>query len=351
MNKIKQTIPFLFLFGCVESQNDSLNHTRVGEFVCPPECTCVCEDPGSSSSTTSSSSSSSSAATDTDASSSSSSSSSGTTPPTTLAEAAAQMGGVLDPCPAGTTCRDDQTWVVLASGRRFRLRWRFWDPDAPTPIRPVFAFHASSNQKANNAQWDSYRHPNNGGFLVVLPDATNTMWHTDPSDPTDFPFAQDVIEAVESWPFVDATNRYLTGWSAGTFMSNSVACHLGVDVLVAGSGGVEYLNSTGEPASCLDGAEVFLHHGMNDTTVPVSMGHAARDLWAAELGCTAPTSSTYPLDWCGESNVSCSGAPGCVSYTCTAGALTWCEDASAHTQNQYGAAQRNVGELLFNPGT
>ncbi len=252
---------------------------------------------------------------------------------------------------------------TLADGRRYRIRYpEPWD--GVTPVRPLFAFHACSSSGLNTGQWDSYHYSQNGGFMVILPEAASvtfpgstngTCWRTDPAG-VDMPFVEDLIAEVESWPTIDATERHLTGWSGGAFMSNSVACNLGADHLLAGSGGMRYIidgNTLGDmPTSCVGSTEVYLHHGRQDQRVPVSVGQEAVDLWASEMGCTAPVSTVAPLDWCGQPSVACEPGDGCVEYACTTGTLTWCQDASGdppwyHTQVT-GQAQRDVGELLFN---
>jgi poly(3-hydroxybutyrate) depolymerase len=215
-------------------------------------------------------------------------------------------------------------------------------------VRPIFAFHACSNSAAENQQYDSYHYNHNGGFLVVIPEAANGVcWRTDPND-VDMPFVAELIEQVEAWPFVDASERYVTGWSGGAFMSNAVACHLGVSELVAGAGGLRYIGEGNDltelPSSCIPTGDMFLHHGIADTRVPISVGEEARDAWIETNSCHSPTPSNGIIDWCSRVPEECS----CTAYTCAGGTLTWCEDGAGHQQSIHGAPQRDVGEIIFN---
>jgi hypothetical protein len=262
--------------------------------------------------------------------------------PQTLEEAIASMGAVAGP--------DDgeSIWGTYPDGRRFRVRYPAgWS--APSPLRVIFALHPCSAQRASTPQWDSYHWPANGHFAIVLPEAEGNCWETSPGS-ADFAHVERVIEGVESWPWVDDTRR-LAGWSGGTFAAQSIACTLGADVVVAGSGGLRYLDTGELPEACVPGpTDVWLHHGQADTTVPLATGQEAVDYWASVLGCTDPAPDATPIDYCAEVGISCAASPGCVRYTCEAGSLRWCVDESGHSQQYPGRAAREVGEVLFGGG-
>ena len=322
---MKRIMPILLLAACDTAAPSSPSTLREAE-LCPPGCVCECVDPSTGADTGGAS-----------------------------AGGASGTGGV-------------STWpqaegLHTVNGRRYRIRLP-QDWDGVSPVRPIFAFHphasvTSSQGGAAKQEWDSYHLTQNGGFMVVLPESgihacgSNDCyrWLTEPAS-ADSLFVQELITEVESWAFVDPTYRYLTGWSGGTFMAQSVACHFGADRIVAGSGGMRHIIGNGTqlgdlPTTCLP-TDVFLHHGSSDTTVPLSVGLEARDVWAAANGCTTPASSVAGaggVDWCAEvSGVS----PCCEEYSCTGGELVWCVDDLAHNQASTGSVQRDVGEALFN---
>lgn len=237
--------------------------------------------------------------------------------------------------------------IHTVNGRRYRLRYpEPWD--GVTPVRAMFAPHACGNWGVDSPQYDSYHYSQNGGFLVVIPEAENGVcWRTDPAG-VDFAFVQDLIAQVESWPFIDASQRYLTGWSGGSFMAQSLACTLGADSIVVGSGGLRYIGEGNElttlPVSCAS-TNVFMHHGTEDPIVPFSVGVEARDAWIQANGCSTPTPTLAPVDWCAHLPGPCQ----CSEYICADGSLTWCEDGTGHTQGIVGALQRDAGEVIFNP--
>lgn len=246
----------------------------------------------------------------------------------------------------------DQTWdwsegLHTVGDRRYRIRHpASWD--GVSSVRVLFAFHSCGNQGAENPQYDSYHLSQNGGFLIVMPEAANGVcWRTNPDD-VDMPFVAALIEQAESWSFIDASERYVTGWSGGSFMSQAVACHLGVSKLVASSGGLRYIgagnNLTDLPDACNPTGDMFIHHGAADTTVPITFGEEARDSWLEFNSCHTPVYDSGVIDWCSRVPGSCQ----CTAYTCSAGTLTWCQDGAGHQQSIHGSPLRDVGEILFN---
>lgn len=337
--KFSNYTPFLFLLlatACdVSHETDQV--LRTGEVDCPPGCVCTCEPLGTSTGSTSS---------DTDVSSDTGALLDVGTPDM---GSGSSSTGEVEQFPDGAGPNNDYIHELM--GRRYRYRYPdTWD--GVTPLRPLFFFHAHGSNGVTDSYYDSFRYSNNGGYLVVtleggLPSygGQYARWNTSPDDPfSDVPFAQAVIEGVESLPYVDASRRFLGGMSGGAFMANSVACHVGADAIVVGSGGIAYLDGNEpfggqpDPASCVQPVRVFIHHGRQDAVgssngVTFDNGEAARDFWASANGCTSSTPVDVPLP--GLSTSWCEGYPpepcSCVEYTCTDGAVTWCEDEGEHT--------------------
>ncbi len=326
---MKKLAPLLLILVACDAQDPASPTSLRSAELCPPGCVCECVDPTSGTATDTAGSTSSPAAT------------------------GSSSGGVT------TWPQTEGTHTV--NGRRYRIRLP-QDWDGVTPVRPIFAFHPHTSTTGSQSgsakqEWDSYHLTQNGSFMVVLPESgimpcgSNDCyrWLTEPSS-DDSIFVQELIAEVESWAIVDATHRYFTGWSGGGFMAQATACNFGADRVIVGSTGLRYIVGNGSqlgelPSSCLP-SNVFIHHGAADTTVPLSVGIEARDLWASANGCTGSTTvaGAGGIDWC--ANVS-GVSPCCEEYSCTGGELVWCVDDLAHNQGATGWVQRDIGEVLF----
>jgi len=367
-NFILSTTILLSVSACADqAQIPEVQELR--SFECPPGCVCTCEPLGTSSSSGSGESSSEASSSESSSSSEESSDSSGSQALGVYAAIEA-MGAVphdeaFDTDPSTGEQYPVHIWATYPDGRRFRVVYpsENFSPETPgSGVRAIFAFHACGSSGAANQGWDSYHWGGNGNFMVVLPEAEGSCWHSDPSDPTDFYHAQRVVEGVEAWEFVDSSRRYVQGWSSGGFMSQSVACELGADFLIAGAGSLRYVygsDSVGDlPAECANAPEVYLHHGRFDQRVPLQLGQDGVDRWASLMGCTNPQPTSEPLDWCSHQYEECDESAteytdGCVRYDCAEGGLTWCLDSSGtapwyHSQQGTGRILRDVGEIIFN---
>ncbi len=364
MSKSILTTTFLFSFlAACSSYDNEFSDQKLRSSECPVGCTCVCEPP----STNSSSSGQTSLESSTGSLGSEEVSSSGSST-LSIYDAIAAMGATPHSEFVNEQGVPEYIWGEYPDGRVFRVVYpaESFSPETPgSGVRVLFAFHACGNAGASNGQWDSYHWPSNGNFMVVMPEAQGTCWHTDPSDSTDFYHVQRVIEGVESWSFVNSERRYMQGWSSGAFMTQSAACHLGADALIAGAGSLRAAygsSSVGDlPVSCVNSPEVYLHHGRFDQRVLVELGQDSADHWAALMGCTNPQPTSEPLDWCNHQYEECDESAieytdGCVRYDCAQGDLTWCLDSSGeldgsgwmHSQQLTGRILRDVGEIIFN---
>lgn len=375
-NFILSTTILLSISACAD-QARSQEALALRNFECPPGCVCSCEPIGTSSSSGSGESSSEASSSGSTGSSDESSGSSGSQALGVYAAIEA-MGAVphdeaFDIDPATGEQYPTGIWGTYPDGRRFRVVYpaENFSPEAPgSDVRVLFAFHASGstnseqypNARAGGQQWDSYHWGGNGNFMVVLPEAQDSCWRSNPADPTDFYHVQRVVQGVEAWSFVDPTRRYIQGWSSGGFMSQSVACEMGADVVIAGAGSLRHVDgcdAVGElPVSCANSPEVYLHQGRFDQRVPLQLGQDGVDRWASLMGCTNPQPTSEPLDWCSHQYEECDESAteytdGCVRYDCAEGGLTWCLDSSGtapwyHSQQGTGRILRDVGEIIFN---
>ncbi|MEM6297045.1 MAG: hypothetical protein AAGA54_37615 [Myxococcota bacterium] len=264
------------------------------------------------------------------------------------------------------------TFDFAGAARQVRLHFpQGWDPQRPTTVRALFHFHSCGGRTVDNDYYDSFHRTEHGGFLVVTLGAAERCWEVDPAL-EDVPYAVAVIEGIESIAWVDASRRRLGGMSGGDFMAEVLACRVGADVIVVGSGGVGYPVSAAsvtataapEPSACVSHPEVFKHHGASDTTVPIALGREARDLWIDVNECTLPVDAAgepvamsadeEPARWCHgaelrggvlEDDSPVPPAPcQCFTYDCAHGSLTYCEDAGGHV---WYPQHKLVGEAMF----
>ena len=191
-----------------------------------------------------------------------------------------------------------------------------YDSDTLYPL--IFGFHGAYDSGPGaqlgyrlEEHWD-------GEAIVVYPDGLEVSpgvpsWVTDPGG-RDFEFVHALYEAIGNQLCFDQNKAFAFGYSAGGYMSNSLACFRGD--LFAGAGAI----SGGMPAGDCGGPKaIYAGHGETDTTVPLSQGTSARDRWLAENGCAETTTPTEQ--------------EGCVAYDdCAEGApLTWCTHPGGHS--------------------
>jgi poly(3-hydroxybutyrate) depolymerase len=241
------------------------------------------------------------------------SSSTAPTPTSTATPAQPTMGCGSEPALAS----GENTLTVDGAERTFLVDLPAgYDSSKAYPL--VFAFHGATTSGAffRSARYGNLLSAMGGEAIVVHPTALGdpTAW----DNARDVPFFDAMLEQITQGLCVDSTRVFATGHSSGGFFTNTLGCQRG-DVLraiapVSGGGPFVFGNQrcTGEVA-------VFLAHGDNDMTVPVTSGEQSRDRWLGFNGCDA--SATQPAT-----------PSECVDYTgCDADLpVRWCVHQDGH---------------------
>ena len=142
----------------------------------------------------------------------------------------------------------------------------------------------------------------------------------------DIDFTKAMLSSVQSTYCVDNTRIFSVGFSYGGMMSFAVGCEMS-DVFraIAPMSGALYsdfrCSGTGHPIA------MWGSHGLNDTTVPIADGRAARDKILQQNHC-GTTTVPNPTD------------ASCVDYQgCDAGyPVTWCEFNGTHMPPSFGTS-------------
>jgi len=206
--------------------------------------------------------------------------------------------------------------------------------NANTPYRLIFAWHpwgGSAMQTAGtgNSGYYGLKGSSNNQAILVSPEGLDFQgnglgWGN--TNGQDIAFLQAMLALFKSSMCIDESRIFSAGFSFGGMMSNAVGC-AGLARAVAPMAG----NST--VSGCLAGTTSVAYmgfHGVNDTTVDISGGRTARDVFVKRNGCTSQTTPSSP-SWCdglASQYLPCT----CVTYQgCAAGyPVTWCEYTAGH---------------------
>ena len=228
------------------------------------------------------------------------------------------------PCSkSGTTCSLD----VGGTTRVYYVQL----PSTYSSVKPypvVFQFHplGGSAQQALTEYRISAGLPD---AIYVTPQGLtdssgNAGWAN--TNGVDINFTKAMLSSVQSTYCVDNTRIFSVGFSYGGMMSFAVGCEMS-DVFraIAPMSGALYsdfrCSGTGHPIA------MWGSHGLNDTTVPIADGRAARD-------------KILQQNHCGTTTVPNATDASCVDYQgCDAGyPVTWCEFNGTHMPPSFGTS-------------
>jgi polyhydroxybutyrate depolymerase len=228
------------------------------------------------------------------------------------------------PCSkSGTTCSMD----VGGTTRVYYVQLpSTYSPTMPYPV--VFQFHplGGSAEQALNEYRISTGLPN---AIYVTPQGLtdssgNAGWAN--TGGVDITFTKQMLSTVQSTYCVDNSRIFSVGFSYGGMMSFAVGCELSDTFrAIAPMSGALYSDfnckGTGHPIA------MFGTHGLNDTTVPIADGEAARN-------------KILQQNHCGTTTVPNSVDASCVDYQgCDAGyPVTWCEFNGTHMPPSFGTS-------------
>lgn len=180
-----------------------------------------------------------------------------------------------------------------------------YDPHRAYPV--VYQFHGcSDNRETNNVP---VQNESGGDAIHVRGRAVDNCWD-DAVDGSGVALFDALVPKVEGELCADATRRFATGYSSGSFLVHRLACVRadqlrGVATIAGGRGG----------SDCTGSVAALLIHDADDTTVNISASEAARASHLERNGCDVDATPT-PTDH-----------PPCVQYLgCDVGyPVVWCQ--------------------------
>ncbi len=194
------------------------------------------------------------------------------------------------------------------------------------PVPVVFAFHGSGDSGSNFRGWfgGNLERAATAPTLFVYPDALKTDGGTgatgwDDLDGRDTAFFDALLARLEATACVATARVFVTGFSYGGFMSNTLGCKRAGTVRA-----IAPLSGGGPWGGC-NGQRVAAFLACGDTDSLLSQSEGSRDHWASVDGCGSSTSSVTPSP--------------CVAYSgCASGyPVVWCPFTGGHTVQSWEA--------------
>lgn len=168
------------------------------------------------------------------------------------------------------------------------------DSHGKKPLPLIFVFHGSGGDGAGiRRTFDLERHAN-GEAIFVYPDGFGGEWDLESKAPSniDMLLFDAILEAVSDSHCVDTKRVFATGYSAGGYFSNQLACRRGgkLRAIASHSGGGPFGQSDeyGDDGRlrCPERAVAALVvHGTADGDVKLEEAHKSREHWRRVNGC------------------------------------------------------------------
>jgi poly(3-hydroxybutyrate) depolymerase len=205
--------------------------------------------------------------------------------------------------------------------------------DNTKPFRLVMTWHGlggTAERTANAGYEGSYYglEPLSNGQAIFtsgqgLSDSMGTGWAN--TNGQDVKFVKALVDYLRKTYCIDDSRIFSVGKSYGGLFSNTLGCAMG-DVFRAIAPQSSWLE-TANP-TCVGQTAVFIDHGDTDTTIALSRGEAARDLWLKNNHCGT---TTKPWD---------SPETTCVAYDgCDADKpVIWCKFSGGHVMPSWASA-------------
>jgi poly(3-hydroxybutyrate) depolymerase len=192
--------------------------------------------------------------------------------------------------------------------------------DPQKPYRIVYQFHgcsSSASKENNNVPLQGVAA---GEAILVRGRAEGNCWDTSSGGP-DVLFFDAMVSEVEGSHCADTTRRFVSGYSSGGFMTQRLACERGGQLR-----GVASIAGGPSGTKCSDPVAALLIHDQDDSTVKISEGQKARDLFLSQNKCGATFTPQDPSP--------------CVRYEgCAEGfPVVWCQTQGKGHDRQDGLA-------------
>ncbi len=197
-----------------------------------------------------------------------------------------------------------------------------YDPSRSYPV--VLALHGGGGSGAGFRSDSGFDEAVGSDAIVVYPDGLppfaggDTGWILDPAG-DGFAFFDILMAHLTDNLCVDSARVYVTGWSFGGYMANSLACYRDdvVSAVVSVAGGVPSEKPPAPPyPACVAQVPSMLFHGAADAVIPPEFGAEMRDVFVANNECSSTSTATDPSP--------------CVAYDDCLEPTLWCEYDGGH---------------------
>lgn len=201
-----------------------------------------------------------------------------------------------------------------------------YDPDTAYPV--FFVFHGANNSEADcrgGGNCQGVARALERGAFVVYQKAVGTSWTTDSERDQNVANFDGILDLLAAGACIDEGRVTAMGTSSGAHFTNILACRRGdrLQAVVPGAGEMF------EREGCVGEVAALVIHGIDDTSVLVELGEAARDSYAERNGCSTETSPTLAEVRASveQARADAKDQTTCADYAgCRAGlSVRWCE--------------------------
>ncbi|HEV8245857.1 MAG TPA: hypothetical protein VGP93_08810, partial [Polyangiaceae bacterium] len=195
-----------------------------------------------------------------------------------------------------------------------------------TPLPLVFWWHGSGGGGQGDHEamkWDLEMVMPAIYFYPTNPDGN---WDLD-GNSIDVHLFDQMYDQLTSNYCVDLGRVYSMGFSMGAHFTNVLSCARGDKI----RGAAPEAGGHGSTTGCKGPVAWVGTHGINDGSVPISDGRAARDAWLSINGCGMTSTPYNPQPMPHTDAFAGDKQPNCVRYDCPADyPVTWCEFDGGH---------------------
>lgn len=211
--------------------------------------------------------------------------------------------------------------------------------DGSTPFPLAFVFHGANNTEItcrSGGNCLGVAAALEGEAVVIYMRSFGTSWTGSELD-QNVTYFDDLLAHAKATYCVDERKVFALGTSSGAHFANILACRRGPDLLAVIPGSGERFENEG----CSGRVAALVLHGIDDTSVPLDRGEAARDAYAAQNGCSSETVPPIAEMHAEVREARDSGVStyGCVDFQgCTEGLpVRWCEHSEpGYDQSTHG---------------
>jgi polyhydroxybutyrate depolymerase len=212
----------------------------------------------------------------------------------------------------------DQSITVAGAARSYTAMVPEQNGASALPL--VFVLHGSGGTGAGIRSGFAIEAASQGKAIFVYPDAAGSgkMWDLDGKADAnaDVALFDALLASFSESHCVDRDRVFVTGFSAGGYFSNQLACRRGdvIRALASFSGGGPFgqddeYDDKGDLVCAGGAVAALIVHGADDQTVGVDEGRKSRDHWRRTDGCAAGDGDPREPSPCKQLSACSEGSP------------------------------------------